>query len=292
MEKSTKNKDLNALVSLLDEPDKGIYKHIREKIFSFGIEAIPYLENAWENTFNDIMQERIEGIIQQLRLENLYIELNNWLHFNSLNLLDGLIIITKYQFPDLDNKDILKQFNKIKQDVWLELNENLTGLEKVKVLNHILFEIHKFKGNKSNIHAPHNSYINNVLESKKGNSVSLGILYIVIAQGLNIPIFGVNLPEHFILAYANEIIEKKVKYVDKNEILFYLNPIKNGAVFTRREVDLFIKQLKLKPEKSFYNTCNNADILKRLLNVLIVDYKQLGFVDKINDLKQLLKALD
>ena len=77
-------------------------------------------------------------------------------------------------------------------------------MEKVRVLNHIIFDVHGFSGNTANFHAPQNSYINNVLESKKGNPLSLSVLYAVIAQRLDVNIYGVNLPEHFILAYVED----------------------------------------------------------------------------------------
>jgi regulator of sirC expression with transglutaminase-like and TPR domain len=101
-------------------------------------------------------------------------------------------------------KNLRKQVQQIKHDVWLEINDELTAMEKVKIINHILFDVHQFSGNIANYHAPQNSFINSVLETKKGNPVSLGILYMIIAQELQIPIYGVNLPEHFIVAYVDE----------------------------------------------------------------------------------------
>ncbi|KAF5277932.1 hypothetical protein FQR65_LT15898 [Abscondita terminalis] len=59
-------------------------------------------------------------------------------------------------------------------------------------------------GNTANYHDPQNSYLNKVLESKKGNPITLACIYCVIAQRLDIPIYGVNLPKHFVLAYMNE----------------------------------------------------------------------------------------
>jgi len=284
-------KAIVALISMLDEPDINVYKQIKEKLLSGGIKAVPILKNALDNTFDNIVQQRIETIINEIRLKNIYSELRNWCQSDNRNLLEGHIILTQYQYPDLNIIELKERFDKVRKDVWLELNDNLTALETVKVLNHILFEIYKFTNNKHNINAPNNSYLNNLLESKKGNSISLGIIYIIIAHELNIPIYGVNLPEHFILCYANKIIEEKVSYIEEDNILFYLNPSKNGAVFTRREVDLFINQLKLKPERSFYSPCNNIEIIKRLLKNLISDYKKLGFKNKISDLEYLMGAL-
>jgi len=285
------NKELNALIRLLDEPDFRVYDMIREKIFSYGIHAIPVLEDAWESSFNSEIQQRIEQIIHSLQLEELYSDLHIWANTGARELFKGFILITKHQYPDLDVEKMKEQIKSIQQDVWLEINNSLTSLEKIKVLNHILYDVHKFTSNKTNIHAPQNSYLNTLLESKKGNPLSLGILYMTIAQNLDIPVFGVNLPQHFILAYANEIYEKDQRIIDEHDILFYINPFNKGAVFTRREIELFIKQLNIKSDKSHFLPCSNLTIIKRLINNLKFAYDKIGYPDKIGELEKLEKAL-
>ncbi|MBN2175761.1 MAG: hypothetical protein JW731_16645, partial [Bacteroidales bacterium] len=155
------NNELNALMSLLDEPSNKVYDQIREKILYYGIEAIPFLEKAWDNSFDNAIQGRIEELIHIIQFNSLINDLKNWKEHSHLDLLAGFIIVSRYQYPDLSEKDILKKVDKIERDIWLELNENLTALEKVKVLNHILFDIHRFSGNKTNIDAPNNLFINN-----------------------------------------------------------------------------------------------------------------------------------
>ncbi len=172
------------------------------------------------------------------------------------------------------------------------MNPNLTALEKVRVLNHIIFEVHGFSGNTTNFHAPQNSYINNVLDSKRGNPLSLSILYTIIAQSLEIPIYGVNLPEHFILAYATEKTDLPVPINSKDEkVMFYINPFSKGTVFGKNEVDSFLRQLKVKAIPSFYEPCSNIDMIRRLINNLSFAYEKLGYPDKVNDIRRLQKAI-
>jgi len=286
----SKNNELHALISLLDEPDLSMYNKIRKKIISYGTDAIPVLENAWENTFDGTTQQRIEYITHTLQMESLYVDFNNWAFSNQDDMLEGFILLTRHKYPDLNVSKVINKINKIKHDTWLELNDQLTALEKVKVINHIFYEIYKFAGNKTNIHSPQNSYINNVLETKKGNPISLGILYMIISQMLDLPVFGVNLPQHFILAYANEYPEVNKKPLAQKDILFYINPFNKGAVFTRKEVDLFIKQLKLKPQKSYYTPCDNITIIKRLTDNLKYGYEKMGRQDKVAELDKLSKS--
>lgn len=282
------NKELSALINLLDEPDENAFDHIREKIFSFGHEAIPVLEKAWENSFEGIVQERIERIIKKIQQDILQFEFSDWVKLGSSDLLKGFLLVTRTQYPDLDQENIIIRVEQMKMDAWLELNDNLTALENIKVLNHILFDLHNFDGNKINIRAPQNSYINTLLETRKGSPLTLGMLYLIIAQKLNVPVYGVNLPQHFILAYTTEMVKP---LPDENDVLFYINPFNKGAVFTRREIDLFIRQLKIKPEESFFAPCTNVDIIKRLINNLKYSYNQLGYPEKMEDLENLLNLM-
>lgn len=284
-------KELNALITLLEDNDDQIYTQIRDKLISMGNSVIPALENAWEDTFNNTLQRRIEDIIQTIQFNSVKEELKIWTDAGGIDLLTGTILIARYQYPDLDEEKIRRQIELIKKDVWLELNPNLTAYEKIRVINHILFDVHSFSGNTANYHAPQNSYINNVLESKRGNPLLLSILYSVISQGLNIPVYGVNLPEHFILAYVDEYIPSS-NPDEEQHILFYINPFSRGSVFSKREIDTFLKQLKLEPARKYYESCSNIDIIKRQLRNLINSYDKLGYPDKVEDLKSLLDIVE
>ncbi len=281
--------ELSALINLLEDPDDEVFSAVKDQILSMGSEVIPALEHVWENTFNNVLQSRIEDVIHIIQIEQVKAELLLWVETGGTDLLAGTLLISRYQYPDLDTGHVRKQIDLIKRDVWLEINQNLTAYEKVKVINHIFFDVCNFSGNTSNYHAPQNSFINNVLESKKGNPLLLSIVYSVIAQGLNIPIFGVNLPEHFILAYLDEY---SIKQEGEDEaILFYINPFSRGAVFSRREIDTFLKQLKLEPNRIFYESCSNIDIVSRQVRNLVHSFEKLGYPNKVNDLKELLLIL-
>ncbi len=290
MNEGVQDKELKALISLLDEPDENIFGQIRSKIFTYGPEAIPSLEYAWENSFNNQMQERILNIIRTIQLDDLYDSLKDWVKKGSRDLLRGFLLASKYQFPDQDEEKITKDVAQIVQNIWLELNNDLTGLEKIKVINHILFDIHKFSANKSNFYAPENFFLKNLTETKKGNPISLGILYITLSQSLRIPVFGVNLPRHFILAYTDIIAEKGHMVFNEQDVLFYINPFNYGAVFTKNEIELYIKQLKMTSRDTFFKPCSNITILKRLFTELAFSYDKSGYADKADDIRKLLSA--
>ncbi len=286
-------KEVIALITLLDDPDENIYSEVRNRFIILGPPAIPHLETAWENSFEALMQKRIETIIHSIQFEALQKALKTWALEESDDLLKGVLILSRYQYPDLDESKIRKQLHQIKQDVWLELHDDLTALEKVKIINHILFEVHQFSGNITNYHAPQNSFINNVLESKKGNPLMLSVIYALICKELNIPIYGINLPQHFVLAYVNDyanLIDVNNKTLSNN-ILFYINPFSKGLIFSQKDIDQFLKQLNLEPDNKYYLPCSNIDIVKRCIHNLVYAYEKLGYVEKLDELKSLEKLL-
>lgn len=286
-------KEVIALITLLDDPDDGIYSEVKNRFIILGPPAIPHLETAWENSFDALMQKRIEGIIHTIQFKALQNALKNWADNEQDDLFKGCCIIARYQYPDLDENKLKKQLHQIKQDVWLELHDDLTAIEKVKIINHIMFEVHQFGGNITNYHAPQNSFINVVLETKKGNPVMLSVIYALVCKELGIPIYGVNLPQHFVLAYVNDfanLFDPSHKTLSDN-ILFYVNPFSKGLIFNQGDVDSFIKQLNVEPETKYYLPCSNLDIIKRILNNLIYSFDKMGYAEKVKELKDLEKQL-
>ena len=279
-----KDKNIQALLQLLDDPSNEVFNHVSQGILKQGEDIIPELEKAWETSLNEVLQERIENLIQEIQFSSTQKQLIEWKENNSTDLLYGAYLIAKYQYPDLKYDTILNSFNKIKQDVWLEISTNLTALEKVQVLNHIFYKIHEFSGNSTNFFAPQNSYLNHVFETQKGNPITLGIIYISLAQQLDIPIYGVSMPRNFILAYLDE---NNLDNPYEDEILFYINPYNKGTVLGKREIDYFLKQQKLESKESYYKPCTNIEIIKNLILNLIYSYEKLGYPEKVESMKQL-----
>ena len=288
-----KIEDISSLIHLLDDPDEGIFSHVRLEILSLGEGIIPSLESAWEtNIFGVLFQNRIEHLIHDIQFESLLKHLTSWREAGAASLLDGVLLVDRYQYPDFDEEQLLKTLEQIQQDIWLELNANLTAFEQVKIINYILFEVYGFTGNTKNYHAPQNSFLNVVLESKKGNPLSLSLIYSIIAQNLDLPIYGVNLPRHFVLAYLDRFSLYKTNNIYTSEVLFYINPFSKGTVFSVKEIDHFLEQLKLEKDDKFYKPCTNVAILVRALSNLSNSYSKLGHIDKVDEIKKMISVLN
>lgn len=282
--------EIRALITLIEDPDQDVYDQVRERIVSLGDHVVPILERAWEfEDHGDLFRDRIEDILETIHLSGVTERLIAWRDSGGEDLLTGALIISRYRYPDMDEHKVKARLASIRQDIWLELNDHLTAFEKVRVFNHIFFQIHGFKGNKRNYHAPQNSYINEVLDSRTGNPLSLAIIYQVLAEDLHIPLRGVNLPNHFVLAYLDEDSMGGADSGQQGEenVLFYVNAFSQGDILGRNEINEFLEKLKIEPRPSFYSPCTNLDIIRRQLNNLANSYEKLGDSQRSGDLERL-----
>jgi regulator of sirC expression with transglutaminase-like and TPR domain len=297
---SVNENEINALISLLDDTDEEIVSHVTGKLLSYGYEVLPLLEDRYLAETQKSLQTRIHNIIDQIHHTGLRGSLADWARTGGKDLFEGFFLLSKFRYPELNKQYINNQLDKIKLDAWLELNFQLASLDKVRILNYIFYDVHGFKGNSDDYHSPDNSYINRVLETKKGNPISLAIIYSIIAQRLNIPIFGVNLPQHFILAYKddsqlqNNPSFKGNAYMDfdmHGEVLFYINAFNKGAIFNKWNIDQFLKQLNIKAQHLYFEPCSNVDIMMRVCRNLIYSYEKSNDNEKAEGLKELLAIM-
>ncbi len=284
--------ELDALISLMDEPNEEVFSEIRKKVLSYGTKAIPLLEEAWVNTFKDSDSDRIESVIDEIRVNELIVNFSNWAADDNADLFNGYLILNQYFYPKIDHKYYVDQFEKLYRETWLEINENLTALEKITVVNHVFYDIHRYIGNHKKSYLSDNYFLNKVVDFKIGNSLSLGILYMAVSQKLNLPVFGVNLPGNFVLVYMdNDNRNTLLKQYVRDDVLFYINAANRGAIFTHNEISHYLKQMKLDITPEFYLPCSNSEVIKRFISELIVTYKKENKQSKIQPLAKLLEAL-
>ncbi len=271
------DKEIKALISLLDDDDKQVVSHVEEKILSLGKEVIPYLEKEWETSFNPSLQSRIEEIIHTLQYDLLRARLLEWYKSPDRDLLTAMWLVATFQYPDLELEKLKQELEQIYYETWLEFRPDLYPIDQIKVVNSVLFNKLKFGANTKNFHSPGNSMINVVLETRKGNPITLCVIYMLVAQKLKLPVQGVNLPNLFILTYKD----------DQNN-QFYINAFNRGLIFSRQDIENYISELHLVPQNSFFEPCENLEIVRRALRNLIMSFEKMGEHAKAEEVKLLL----
>lgn len=278
------HKEVEALLNLLDDNDHMVYDTVVNRLIELGDEVVTPLEKRWEITLKPELQERIENVIKQIQFNSLKRKLERWRMTGGTNLLYGAYLVARFQYPELEFDQLNERLEKIRRDIWLELNNDLTALEKVKVINYFLYEIHKFDKSLKKAHTPQLYLVNHVMDTYKGSPVMLGLIYAELARRLNLPIYGVNLPRNFVLCYYDENYTE-----DPNGILFYINPSDKGTALGIRELKHFLTQLKIEERDFYFKPCTNVDIIERLVVNLQYAYDRSGHPDKALSLRNLLK---
>ena len=261
------NKEISALLHLIDDPDEYVYNTVSEKIISFGKAIIPNLENLWENTTSEDLQEKIELLIHRLHFRDLTNDFTAWAAGDA-DLLEGALLVARYHYPELQKNTVLQEIEKLKRNIWLELNSYLTPLEQVNVITSIIYNYYKQKGVEFAYNNPDDYLINKALESKKGNAVNNGIIYLVLCELLDVPIRAINIPRQFILAYVDlqHDLLNPVGHASE-KIKFYIDPL-NGQIYSHKDVENYFKRISVPPTASYFRQLNNKKIIQFLLEEL------------------------
>ncbi|MEI2749959.1 MAG: transglutaminase-like domain-containing protein [Ferruginibacter sp.] len=285
------NKEITALLNLIDDPDEDVYNTVSDKIISLGKDIIPNLENLWETINNEETQERIELLIHRLHFRDLTTEFTEWLN-GPADLLTGAIIVSKYHYPDLQPSQVIQEIERLRRNIWLELNSYLTPMEKVNVLNSIFYNYYKQTGVEISYDSPDSFLINKSLETKKGNSISNGIIYLVLCKMLDIPVKAINIPRQFILGYFDEQFEALNPSGHSSEkIIFYIDPL-SGQMYSHKDIENYFKRLSVPPVASYFRPMNNRKIIQFLLEELSKCFDNVNNQYKMDELLSLAHMLE
>lgn len=280
-------KEIKALFHLLDDPDMEIYNTVSNKLIHYGKDIIPNLENFWEHTEDNGVQERIENIIHKVNINDVLDRLNLWLKSDHANLLDGALILARFQFPDLREEEVRKVIRDIYQSCWLELNNYLTPLEQVNIVNSIFYNMFRFQGLDIEESKPNHFFINQVLETRTGNNYSLALLYQYLCSMLDIPVFAVILPKQYFLAYFSASYD--YRDLEKNsqaKLQLYIDPC-NGMVYSQLDVDAYIKKYELMINDENFKPQTPKQVLFQCIESLAYVYEQAGEKEKTIELRMM-----
>ena len=277
------HKELEALIILLEDPDMQVFDNVSNRLIELGEVVGSPLEKRWEITLKPDLQERIENVIRKIQFNTLQRGMDSWKSGGGTDLLFGAYLVARFQYPELQYEQLNEKIEKIKKDIWLELNNDLTALEKVKVINYFLYDIHRFDKSLKKAHTPQLYLLNHVIDTCKGSPVMLGLIYAELARRLNLPIYGVNLPRNFVLCYYDPEYHE-----DPNNILFYINPSDKGSVLGMKELKHFLRHLKIEEKEFYFTPCSGTDVIERLIINLQYAYQKSGQPEKAQALKNLL----
>ncbi|HZL09677.1 MAG TPA: transglutaminase family protein [Prolixibacteraceae bacterium] len=283
---------LDSLITLLDDPDESVFNLVLEEILKEDISIVDHMEHIWETSMDELLQKRIELVIQQIQLNDTKEKIRSWAGQKTLDLFEGFFLISRHQYPELKMKSIQIQMENIRKDVWIEFRNSLSSLEKITILNHIFFDHYRFMTDRITPESPSNCYINRVLETRKGNPVSIAIIYTLVARSLDLPVHYIDFQKYPLVGYFNKGAAPLVHGEESsNQVLFYINTTNKGAIIGPKEVDYIQYNQEQNDLKKRIEPCSNRIIIKRLIETLISAYDQLDEPGKVNYLTEITTIL-
>ena len=281
-----KEAEISALFKLIDDPDEEVFNTIADRLLNYGTPIIPDLEHLWENTLDEATLERIEIMIYKLRLQDLKEAFIEWKSKPDPSLFEGALLVTKFQFPELAIDSLRHQMEKIRRNIWLELNNYLTPLEQANVIRNILFNYYQIKGVEVNYEKPEEFLISAPLQSKKGNAIANTLLYAELCQQLEIQAQFINIPKQCIIAfYTSDWDPEEIVANPQEFIQFYVEGT-TGNAFSQKDLDQYMIRSNIEPKNSYYKALSNVKIIKKHLlefakcfNSPTLQYKQKDLTD-------------
>ncbi len=286
---SKRQQRTKALLLLLDDPDAGVFEIVEKELLNENTGIVPDLEALWESAPDEACQIRIENLIRRIRFKENFRKWRNWSKQPAPDLLEGFILASQYHYPDLNIDKVHRKIEEIRKRVWVEINNSFTSLEKITVLNHILFNDYNFSISPGNVVSPKNCFINNILETGAGNPVSIALLYNIIAQKLGMPVRFIDLPRTPLLGYIDHRIAAKVHPPGViSDVLFYINPANKGSISGRRELEFVMKKMNFDLKSVCFEASSPQRFLLRLLEETGKLYELNGQAEKTADIYEMI----
>jgi regulator of sirC expression with transglutaminase-like and TPR domain len=281
--------EINALFKLIDDPDEEVFNTISDRLLVYGSPIIPDLEHLWENTLDEATLERIEIMIYKLRLQDLKEAFTKWNADPNASLFEGALLVTQYQFPELAIDTLRHQMEKIRRNIWLELNNYLTPLEQANVIRNILYNYYQIKGVEVNYEKPEEFLISAPLQFKKGNAIANTLLYAELCQQLDIQAHFINIPKQCIIAfYTSDWDPEEIVPNPQEFIQFYVEGT-TGNAFSQKDLDQYMLRTHIEPKNIYYKRLSNTQIIKKHLLEFAkcfqsptLEYKQKDLIELAN----------
>lgn len=121
-----------------------------------------------------------------------------------IDLAEAALCIAQEEYPDLDVDTYLTRLDDLGLAAREQIGPDLPSAEQISRLNHFLFVENGFSGDQDDYYDPRNSFLNDVIDRRKGIPITLSLLYCELARRIDLPIHGVSFPGHFLVRYTGE----------------------------------------------------------------------------------------
>jgi regulator of sirC expression with transglutaminase-like and TPR domain len=223
----------------------------------------------------DIFRHRIRHSFFKLTLRG------NSGHYKDLE--ESAVQLSSIGFPNQNYAEIKKELDRLAlrvSELFDEHEGHLTEEMKVQILCQVLFHEEGFVGNLQNYNDPSNSYLFHVLKSRLGIPISLSVVYLLVAQRLGLPLYGTNLPLHFLLQYESDTY------------FTYIDPFHGGVLLDRFTCEKFLEANGFPLSPKYFTKASTLSIIKRMCRNLIHIYREKSSKEMEEQISEQLSILE
>lgn len=276
--------EFDSLISLLDDTDESVIVAVQNRLREGGLEVVPYLEKVWQTSDNARVVRILEHLIHDIRIGSITDDLLKWKKNGAKDLFTGVAIYNRLLFPNVENETLRARIASICKPIWTELNNNLTALEKVRIINHFIFDVNKYMAVDDLTTQSH--FVGTLLNTGKAQANMVSVLYAIVAQQLGLPVRCVAHPNALTLCYMDE--NKSGEFC--NNVMFYIDVASRGMAYGASEITDYLRGNNIDPDDSYFAPCNNLDVIIYLISSLAQCFKRLKDT-RLNDCEQIIDSL-
>jgi regulator of sirC expression with transglutaminase-like and TPR domain len=272
-----------ALITLLRDPEIKVHGPARHKLLEMRKYILPALKAARRVERNAEALARIEGVIHCVHALEIDDDLEEFARQDDahLDLEAGCLLLARVAYPDLQSSAVASPLDTMAE----ELGRRLVGVgepvAQIEALSRYLFIDRGFHGHHVGCDDPNHSFLNKVLERRKGLPIALGVVTVLVARRLGLPIVGVGMPGHYIVKYVLD---------DGDDIL--IDPWAGGAVITRGHCAELLGSWGVVLEDDHLGTTSDRATLQRMCRNLIKPFFQLHDHQRLGHVVRFLHILE
>lgn len=275
--------EIESLITLYLDPDPKIRNAVQSRLMEWGQAAIPLIDQARARTKTTDEKEKLEKILLDLTFPGLVEEFTEIVEkgvYELRQLEEAILLLSRLDQPTFRTKWIKGKLDEMADEAAPGVVAADSSTEKMEALLKFVFHDLNFKGDRYEYHALENSYIHEVLDHRKGIPLTLSLIILFLADRLQLPFYGVNMPIHFLLVF------------DPKGSRIYIDPFDDGAIISREQCYIFMKHNEIPPRPEYFEPCVPMEILKRHLRNLVNSYEKAGDQDRAQRVNQLLRITE
>ena len=271
-------RELRSLVTLLDEEDPGSFELVRRQILRIGEPVLPFLDEARAGGDQNLAA-RADVMTRAVRFQRIKDDFARLARAPETDLETGALLLARFAYPGIDPQVYSTWLDRVAARVFDDLPSEADAALTFQRLNSHLFQALNFVGNETRYYDPDNSFLNRVIDTRRGIPVSLSVLYLLLGKRLRLPVFGVGAPGHFLVGFRP----------DSHTI--FLDAFHRGKILDLNEVRRMLTRSGYEFRPEFVERCSARDILVRMMRNLISIYEKMGSPDRAEMLSTLVEIL-